>query len=107
MLTECRNISHQNKNLGITGFNDQLTRASLSIPLNIAEGISRFGSKEKWNFFRIAKGSTFECVACLDVLFHLKCLETDEYRKLMIEFPEIGKVLSGLIRAVKKRDSKG
>ena len=106
MVTQCRSISNQNKAIGIKGFNDQLTRASLSIPLNIAEGISRFGVKEKLNFLRVAKGSVFECVACLDVLFDLECLEISEYRKLVKELSEIGKMLSGLIRAVKERDSK-
>ncbi len=51
----------------LTGLRDQLRRASQSIPLNVAEGCSRYGKKDKANFWRIARGSVFECVAILDI----------------------------------------
>jgi len=46
--------------------NDQLRRASFSIMLNIAEGTSRFSNKDRKNFFLVARGSTFECVAIME-----------------------------------------
>jgi len=46
--------------------NDQLRRASFSIMLNIAEGTSRFSNKDRKNFFVVARGSAFECVAILE-----------------------------------------
>lgn len=48
--------------------NDQLRRASFSIMLNIAEGMSRFSKKDRKNFMIISRGSVFECVAILDYL---------------------------------------
>ncbi len=45
---------------------DQLTRASLSIPLNIAEGVGRRSPAEKAHFFAIARGSAMECGAIVD-----------------------------------------
>ena len=47
---------------------DQLERASLSIVLNIAEGAGRTWSPDKQRFYEIARGSTTESAAILDVL---------------------------------------
>jgi four helix bundle protein len=47
---------------------DQLARASLSIPLNIAEGNGHWHKPDKRNFFWIARGSVFECVPRIEIL---------------------------------------
>ena len=101
-----REYSSLPESVEIQGFSDQLTRASLSIPLNIAEGISRYGSKEKLNFLRIAKGSLFECVACMDTLKCLEVIEYGTYKEVIQELSEIGKMLSGLMRSIREREEK-
>ena len=45
---------------------DQLSRASASVPLNLAEGRSRRGG-DRTHHFRIARGSACESRAALDV----------------------------------------
>ena len=45
----------------------QLDRASISAPLNIAEGNGKFSIRDRIRFLDIAYGSTLECAACLDV----------------------------------------
>lgn len=47
-------------NLNDFGFRDQLTRSGLSVPSNIAEGVSRLSDKETVQFLSIAKGSLAE-----------------------------------------------
>ena len=42
------------------GFKDQITRASLSIPSNIAEGMEKMSKKDQIRFLDIAKGSVAE-----------------------------------------------
>lgn len=56
---------------------DQLRRASLSIPLNIAEASGRTGSADNARHFTIARGSALECGAVLDACRILRL--TDEY----------------------------
>ena len=46
---------------------DQLDRASLSVPLNVAEGAGRAG-RDQARHYAIARGSAFECLAVLDLL---------------------------------------
>ena len=86
------------------GLRDQLRRASQSVPLNIAEGCSRWSKKDKANFWRIAKGSVFECSALLDLIERLKLVEKD-FNFLQDKLVEIGKMLSGLIRFIEKEGS--
>lgn len=44
------------------GFRDQITRAGLSIPSNIAEGMEKDSVKERIKFLDIAKGSAAEFI---------------------------------------------
>lgn len=85
-----------------TGLGDQLSRAALSIPLNISEGVGRWHPKEKRQFFFIARGSVFECVALTQVLRSEGILPDTYYRELYAQLVELARLLSGLIRATKR-----
>ena len=54
---------------------DQLRRAVISIPLNIAEGTGKVSARDKANFYAIARGSAMECAAILDVMHLVKPIE--------------------------------
>ncbi|NSW95207.1 MAG: four helix bundle protein [Bacteroidales bacterium] len=79
--------------------NDQLKRASFSIMLNIAEGTSRFSNKDRKNFFVIARGSAFECVAILEYLQDTKEITENVFREMEQKLEEISKMLFGLIKS--------
>ena len=56
----------KSKNLNFKGaVREQFSRASLSISLNLAEGIGKSSKKDRRRFYEIAMGSTRECQAIL------------------------------------------
>jgi four helix bundle protein len=79
---------------------DQLKRASLSIMLNIAEGSGRFTKPDKRNFYVIARGSVFECVAILDFLKDLQLISDQTYQLHYSALEEISKMLYSLIKGL-------
>jgi four helix bundle protein len=58
---------------------DQLQRAALSVPLNIAEGAGEYAIDEKVRFYRMAKRSATECASILDVCQKLQLLDEQNY----------------------------
>ena len=61
---------------------EQLRRAALSIPTNIAEGTGRNQGKESAYFYRIAKGSVYEVVSLLVMCDRRELLSREIYREL-------------------------
>ncbi len=54
---------------------DQLRRAAISIPLNIAEAAGRTGEADAARTYAIARGSAMECAAVFEALAILKLVE--------------------------------
>jgi four helix bundle protein len=79
---------------------DQLQRAALSIPLNIAEGAGEYSIDEKARFYRMAKRSATECAGVLDVCQRLQLVEEKRYtkgRELLI------RIVSMLVKMAQKK----
>ena len=79
---------------------DQLSRAALSIPLNIAEGNGRWHKGEKRQFFWIARGSTFECVPIIQVLHRKNLINEQQYAGYYEQLDVIAKMLTNLVKSV-------
>ncbi len=60
----------------------QLKRASISIPLNIAEGSIKRTKKDFGSYIRISLGSLMELNTCLDIALNLKYIGQSEYGSL-------------------------
>ena len=54
---------------------DQLTRPSLSIVLNIAEGAGKYHKPDKRRFYLTATGSATESAAILDIALRLRLID--------------------------------
>src|SRR5688500_16998376 len=76
-------------------FLDQLRRASLSICNNIAEGYGRWHKADKQNFYRIARGSVFECIPMLQILKLRSLIGESDYETHYAKLQELAKMLSG------------
>lgn len=81
---------------------DQLVGATISIPLNIAEGSGRFGRKEKANFYRYSRASVFECIPILTICFELKLIGEKELLYYKDRSSELSRMLNGLIKSTNK-----
>ena len=84
----------------------QLRRASMSIMLNIAEGATRFSNADKRNFFVIARGSSVECVAILDLQCSEQNISKDCYVKFYTLAEEVSKILYAMIRRLDPANTK-
>ena len=77
---------------------DQLRRAALSIPSNIAEGCGRETAKDSRHFYSVANGSAFEVVSIATVCERRGLMTAEQYRDIYAWAEEISKMLTGLKR---------
>ncbi|AFY89355.1 four helix bundle protein [Chroococcidiopsis thermalis] len=82
------------------GLRDQLRRASVSIPTNIAEGFERYSRKEYVQFLNIAKGSAGEVRSLLRVALEVGYLDKSKYDQLYNSAVELSRMLSNQIQAL-------
>ncbi len=90
LLKECRDH----------GFKDQICRASVSIPSNIAEGMERESKKETVHFLHIAKGSCAEVRTQLTIAVRIGYITAEESEKLIEETKSISRMLHALVGAL-------
>jgi len=89
---------------------DQLRRASYSVPLNIAEGSTRRGSREYRRYLDTAWSSLAEVQTALEIARDVGYLQPAEFGRLEALAVETSKTLYGLLRKISEssmRDSKG
>ncbi len=79
----------------------QITRSSLSIALNLAEGSGKHSDKDMNHFFNIALGSLNETVACLDILKDIKLISDREFSEFFLRLSSINDQLGGFKKSLK------
>ncbi|MBI1307372.1 MAG: four helix bundle protein [Bacteroidetes bacterium] len=77
---------------------DQLSRAALSVSLNLAEGAGRSGVRDRRHFFTMSRASLFETIAILDFLLDIKLLENKIHNNLLIQMEVISKQLYSMTK---------
>ena len=82
---------------------DQLRRAVISIPSNIAEGMGRSSIKERIHFLEIANGSLTETMCQLEVAHLLGYISGGELASSETNMAEVSRLLSGLKKLLEEK----
>ena len=85
------------------GLKDQMQRAAVSIPSNIAEGYDRQGNKEFIHFLHIAKGSCAELRTQLYLAMKLDLIARESADDLISRTKRISGMLTNLIKYRKNK----
>ena len=83
---------------------NQIQRAALSIPLNIAEGFELQSNKQFVRLLYISKGSSGEVRSLLRICEELKFLDKKTVEELLVKIEDISKQLSKFITYLKKSE---
>jgi four helix bundle protein len=96
LMTKERDISRD------FGLRDQLRRAAVSVPTNVAEGFERYSRKEYVNFLNIAKGSAGEVRSLLRVALEVGYLDKNTYLRLYDMAKGLSCMLASQILAINR-----
>ena len=84
------------------GFRDQITRAGLSIPSNIAEGLERSTPADQCKFLDYARGSCGEVRTQTIVGMKVGFISEAISQEWIRETKELAAMINGLIRSIRK-----
>lgn len=80
------------------GLTSKIRRAAVSVPVNIAEGAARNGTKEFIHFLHISLGSLSELDTLILLCRELNFITEKECEQLIEKLDIIGKLIYGLIK---------
>lgn len=81
---------------------DQLRRSVISVPSNIAEGISRKSAKEQSHFLDISYGSLMEVLCQIEISLDLQYINKEEYDIVFEQINSIAVKIINLKRKIKQ-----
>ena len=82
------------------GLSNQLRRAAVSVPSNIAEGQTHFTKPEFKRFLRMAKGSLAEIETQLIIAGNRKYLTKEMLDSALKQVDELSRIIAGLIASL-------
>ncbi|MBV8053069.1 MAG: four helix bundle protein [Acidobacteriaceae bacterium] len=84
------------------GLTQQMRRAAVSVPSNIAEGKGHYSDKEFSRFLFHARGSLLELQTQLSIAQELQYLSESDAKRLIATAEGVGRALSGLIGSLRE-----
>ena len=86
----------------IYGLTNQVRRAAVSVPSNIAEGQGRNSTKEFLHYLSIARGSLFEVETQLEIARQLFYIPSEDAALIEQLIASVGRLINGLSRSLTK-----
>ncbi|MBC7790919.1 MAG: four helix bundle protein [Anaerolineae bacterium] len=99
LAAECEVVSRRLRSRSAT-LSKQLQRASISVPLNIAEGCGRRTRADFLRHLSVANGSLLEVETILLLALRFGTLRELEAKAALELTAEVGRILAGLIRSL-------
>jgi four helix bundle protein len=103
LVEECYKLTASFPRSELFGLTAQMRRAAVSIPANVAEGQCRRETKPYRHHVSIAIGSHGELEKYFELSVRLGFLSREECNRAMKRCDSVGRLLSGLHRALKRR----
>ncbi|OGQ73587.1 MAG: hypothetical protein A2235_02615 [Deltaproteobacteria bacterium RIFOXYA2_FULL_42_10] len=103
LTMECYKVTKEFPKSETYGMCNQIQRAAVSIPANIAEGRGRQYTKEFRQHLSIAYGSLMELETHILLAERLGYIDVEESKPLMSKTAELGRMINGLQRSLKNR----
>ena len=82
---------------------DQMRRAVVSIPSNIAEGTAKNSPKEQFHFLEVSYGSLMELMCQTEIAYDLQFINSNDYKIVEDNIGRIYKMLSSMQASLKSR----
>ena len=102
LVTDVYNVTDSFPKREVYSLTDQIRRAAVSVPSNIAEGQAHFSKAEFSHFLRHSAGSLAELETQLLIAERLKYTGPDKIQSLLKQVIEVGKLLNGLVSSLKR-----
>lgn len=103
LVTDIYQLTNNFPKEELYGLTNQIRRAAVSIPSNIAEGSARQSNKEFIQFLHIALGSLMELETQLIISKNIFFISEEMMAEKQLKIEELGKMLNGLIKYRKSK----
>ena len=106
LVTEIYEITRNFPKHEIFGLAQQIQRAAVSVPSNIAEGHARGSRKEYTQFLIIARGSLAEVETQLEIAVDLGYIAQDSLTEIIEKIDYLGRMMNKLLVALKSPENR-
>jgi len=102
LVTDVYKMAEAFPKVEVFGLASQLKRAIVSVPSNIAEGLGRDSTKEFIHHLSISYGSLMEAETQIQIASNLGYISQVEADRVIDQAAEVGRLVNGLSRSLKR-----